>query len=205
MLSVTNLECVRGDRQLFAGLSFQLETGSLLYVRGANGSGKTTLLRAIAGLVLPEAGEIHWNGAETCKQRDEFNADVFYLGHHYGLKFELTPYENLRIFANLSGHVISEAQIEDALKRMGLARCIELPVKVLSQGQKRRVVLARLLLQPAKLWVLDEPFVALDVSAVSLLQEIIRDHVAGGGMVVLTTHQEVDMPRGHVQQIQLDA
>lgn len=203
MLNIANLECVRGDRQLFTDLSFALEPGSLLHVHGPNGSGKTTLLRAIAGLVLPEAGEIQWNGVATRKLGEDFNREVLYLGHHYGLKFELTGFENLRIFARLSGYNISERQVEVALKQVGLARCVELPVKVLSQGQKKRVALARLLLQPSKLWILDEPFVALDVAAVSLLLEQIQQHVADGGMVILTTHQEVDVEVGRLQHLHL--
>lgn len=203
MLNIANLECVRGDRQLFAELSFAMDEGSLLHVHGPNGSGKTTLLRAIAGLVLPEAGDIQWHGVSTRKLGEDFNRELLYLGHHYGLKFELSGYENLHIFARLSGFNITDRQVEVALKQMGLARCVELPVKVLSQGQKKRVALARLLLQPSKLWILDEPFVALDVAAVSMLLELIRQHVADGGMVILTTHQEVDVEVGKLQHLHL--
>ena len=203
LLEVQALECVRGDKQLFSELSFSLEAGSLLHVHGTNGSGKTTLLRAIAGLVLQEQGDICWNGVPTSKQKDEFNRELLYLGHHYGLKFELTGYENLKVFANLSGSDISEHEVEAALTRFGLAHCVELPVKVLSQGQKRRVALARLLLQRSKLWILDEPFVALDVAAVDLLLDVIKAHVAGGGMVILTTHQEVAIDAGQLQHLHL--
>jgi len=203
LLEVQALECVRGDKQLFSELSFSLEAGSLLHVHGPNGSGKTTLLRAIAGLVLQEQGEICWNGVPTAKQKDEFNREQLYLGHHYGLKFELTGYENLKVFANLSGSDISEHQVEAALTRFGLAHCVELPVKVLSQGQKRRVALARLLLQRSKLWILDEPFVALDVAAIDLLLDVINAHVADGGMVILTTHQEVVIGAGQLQHLHL--
>jgi len=203
LLEVQALACVRGDKQLFSELSFSLEAGSLLHVHGPNGSGKTTLLRAIAGLVLQEQGEIWWNGVPTAKQKDEFNREQLYLGHHYGLKFELTGYENLKVFANLSGSDISEHEVEAALTRFGLAHCVELPVKVLSQGQKRRVALARLLLQRSKLWILDEPFVALDVAAVDLLLEVIKAHVADGGMVILTTHQEVAIDAGQLQHLHL--
>lgn len=203
MLNIANLECVRGDRQLFSELSFAMDEGSLLHVHGPNGSGKTTLLRAIAGLVLPEDGEIQWNGVPTRKLGEDFNRELLYLGHHYGLKFELTGYENLRIFANLSGFDVSERQVEVALKTMGLAHCVELPVKVLSQGQKKRVALARLLLQPSRLWILDEPFVALDVTAVSMLLDMIENHVADKGMVILTTHQEVDVEVGKLQHLHL--
>lgn len=203
MLNITNLECVRGDRQLFAGLSFAMSEGSLLHLHGPNGAGKTTLLRAIAGLVLPESGEISWNGEPTRKLGEEFNRELIYLGHHYGLKFELSGYENLRVFANLSGFDVTERQVEEALQQVGLARCVELPVKVLSQGQKRRVALARLLLQPTKLWILDEPFTALDVKAVVMLKEMIQAHVAKGGMVLLTTHQHVDIEAGQIQHVHL--
>ncbi len=203
LLEIQALECVRGDKQLFSELSFSLEAGSLLHVHGPNGSGKTTLLRAIAGLVLQECGEIRWNGELVTQQQDEFNRELLYLGHHYGLKFELTGYENLKVFANLSGSEISEHEVEAALTRFGLAHCVELPVKVLSQGQKRRVALARLLLQPSKLWILDEPFVALDVAAVELLLEVIRAHVAAGGLVILTTHQEVAIEVGSLQHLHL--
>ncbi len=203
MLNIANLECVRGDRQLIADLSFSMGEGSLLHVHGANGSGKTTLLRAIAGLVLPEAGEIQWNGKSTRKLSEDFNRELLYLGHHYGLKFELTGYENLRVFAKLGGFDVSERQVEVALKTMGLERCVELPVKVLSQGQKKRVALARLMLQPSKLWILDEPFVALDVAAVSQLLDMIKQHVADKGMVILTTHQEVDVEVGELQHLHL--
>ncbi len=203
LLEIRELECVRGDKQLFKGLSFSLGAGSLLHVHGPNGSGKTTLLRAIAGLVLQESGEICWNGEQIGKQKDEFNRELLYLGHHYGLKFELTGYENLKVFANLSGSDISEHEVEAALMRFGLAHCVELPVKVLSQGQKRRVALARLLLQSSKLWILDEPFVALDAAAVELLLDVIKAHVAAGGMVILTTHQEVAVEVGALQHLHL--
>ena len=205
MLDITNLECVRGDRQLFAGLSFSMRVGSLLHLHGPNGAGKTTLLRAIAGLVLPESGEIRWQGELTRKLGEEFNRELLYLGHHYGLKFELSGYENLRVFANLSGFDVSERDVEEALQQVGLARCVELPVKALSQGQKRRVALARLLLHSPRFWILDEPFTALDVKAVTMLKEMIQAHVASGGMVMLTTHQQVDIEAGDIQHVHLGA
>ncbi len=203
MLDITNLECVRGDRQLFADLSFSMKAGSLLHLHGPNGAGKTTLLRAIAGLVLPESGDIRWNGELIRKLGEEFNRELLYLGHHYGLKFELSGYENLRVFANLSGFDVSEREVEEALRQVGLARCVELPVKALSQGQKRRVALARLLLHPPRFWILDEPFTALDVKAVTMLTEMIQTHVANGGMVMLTTHQHVEIEAGEIQHVHL--
>ena len=202
---MADLECVRGDRRLFAGLSFRVEPGSLLHVHGPNGSGKTTLLRAVSGLVLQEAGRILWKGEEIRRAGEDYHRELLYHGHAVGLKLELSGYQNLRIFGRLGGFGVTEAKVESAMKRLGLARCVDLPVKVLSQGQKKRVSLARLLLQPASLWVLDEPFTALDVAAVGLLQSLIQDHVAGGGMVIMTTHQEVDIPAQRIQHIHLDS
>ncbi len=203
MLSVVNLGCMRGDRRLFSGLSYEVALGSLLHVHGPNGSGKTTMLRALAGLVLPESGEIRWCGEDVRRTREAYFRDMIYFGHHYGLKFEMSGFENLKTFARLSGFGVSDADVERVMKRMGLARCVDLPVKVLSQGQKRRVSLARLLLQPARLWILDEPFTALDVGAVGLLQGMIEEHVAAGGVAILTTHQEVNIPADKIQHIHL--
>lgn len=203
MLKVANLECARGDRRLFTGLGFDLAGGTLLHVRGPNGAGKTTLLRTLCGLVEPEQGDITWGGESIRQLGGDYRRELIYLGHLNGIKYELTPLENLRVLGRLADAPVDEAALEQALKRMGLARCIDLPVKVLSQGQKRRVALARLLLQPAKLWVLDEPFTALDVTAVELLQDLIREHVARGGMVILTTHQDVALLAERVQTLHL--
>ena len=203
MLEIVDLACIRGDRLLFSDLNFSLAPGSLLYVKGQNGSGKTTLLRAICGLFLPEEGEIRWSGASISSLREEYCKEVVYLGHHNGIKYDLTGYENLCISTTLDGDDIDEEEILSALAKMGLAGFEELPTQVLSQGQKRRVALARLLINSSKLWVLDEPFTALDVAAVNLLQSVIAEHVAGGGMVILTTHQEVALTSDQVQTLQL--
>jgi len=205
MLEIVNLACSRGDRHLFTGLNFSLDTGSLLYVKGKNGSGKTTLLRTICGLFLQDEGEIRWNGENVRELSEEFTKEVVYLGHLNGIKSDLTGLENLQVSTVLDGDEVSEEQIWDALKRMGLAGFEDLPTKVLSQGQKRRVTLARLLLNDSKLWILDEPFTALDVAAVDLLQSVIAEHVENGGMVILTTHQEVALTSGQIQQLQLGA
>lgn len=205
MLEIVNLECRRGDRRLFSGLDFSLEAGTLMHLQGRNGSGKTTLQRAICGLLMPQEGEIRWNGENIRSLKEEFCKDVVYLGHLNGIKNDLTGLENLKVSATLDGDEIDEEQVWDALKKMGLAGFEDLPTKVLSQGQKKRVALARLLLSTAKLWVLDEPFVALDVAAVDLLQSLIAEHVAGGGMVVLTTHQEVALTSGQIKRIELGA
>ncbi len=203
MLEVVDLECTRGDRRLFSDLNFTLSLGTLLHLRGPNGSGKTTLQRAICGLLLPQEGEIRWNGESIRSLKEEYCKDVVYLGHLNGIKNDLTGLENLRISATLDGDSIDQDSLWNALKRMGLTGFEDLPTKVLSQGQKKRVALARLLLSSAKLWVLDEPFVGLDVQAVELLQSLIAEHVAGDGLVILTTHQEVALTSGRIQRLTL--
>lgn len=203
MLKIINLTCTRGDRSLFAGLNFDVKPGKLLHIRGQNGSGKTTLLRTLCGLFLQDTGEVQWGGKNIRSLQEEYRKQLLYLGHHNAIKDELTGLENLHIQAQLSGEKFSEKQCWQALEKIGLRGYEDLPTKVLSQGQKRRVALSRLLLSKAKLWILDEPFTALDISAVDLLQSIIRTHVENNGIVLLTTHQEVSLTSGQSQQLQL--
>jgi len=203
LLQVRGLECRRGDRRLFHDLDLELGAGELLYVRGANGSGKTTLLRTLCGLILPTQGEISWRGHAIRSLRDHYTADLLYLGHKNGVKDDLTAVENLRVLAVMDGHGIAEREAWEALGRIGLRGHEDLPVRVLSQGQRRRVALARLLVTRAPLWILDEPFTALDVAAVGLLQEVVRDHLGQGGMVILTTHQEVPLTSASVRSLSL--
>jgi len=189
MLEVSNLGCARGDHRLFAGLGFSLSPGELMQVQGANGSGKTSLLRTLCGFMMPEAGEIRWRGKDIRELGGEYFAKLVYLGHHNAIKDELSALENLRINAGLAGVEVDDKQALAALRRMGLRGKELLPVKVLSQGQRRRVALARLLVAEAPLWVLDEPLAALDVGAVDLMQELIAEHLSNAGMVIFTTHQ----------------
>jgi len=203
MLEVVDLECVRGDRRLFTNLSFSLSKGELLYLYGHNGSGKTTLMRAVCGLLHPTEGEIRWDGEPIRELSEEYTREVLYIGHKNGIKDDLTALENLRILSTLDGVHMTEEQAWDALERIGLRGFEDLPTTVLSQGQKRRVALARLLAHQAKLWILDEPFTALDKAAVELLQQVIREHLDRGGMAFLTTHQEVKLTEGQVKQLQL--
>lgn len=203
MLAVSGLAVERGDRMLFRDLAFELSGGELWHLHGHNGSGKTTLLRMLCGLILPTEGEIRWGGENIRELGEEFTANVVYIGHKNGIKGDLTGVENLRISSTLDGFPISDETAWEALERIGLRGHEDLPTKVLSQGQQRRVALARLLVNDAKLWVLDEPFVALDKAAVGLLQAVIRAHVARDGMVILTTHQEVSLTQGAVRQLQL--
>jgi heme exporter protein A len=205
MLQANSLAAVRGDRRLFAGLDFVLGAGELLYVNGPNGSGKTTLLRMICGLVAPAEGAISWNGEDIRSVGDAYRAEVVYLGHLNGVKDELNGLENLRVNCRLAGHDPSATELVRALGEMGLGGLETLPTKVLSQGQKRRVSLARLLLTRAHLWILDEPYTALDSAAVALLQAVIRNHLARGGLVILTTHQQVAIDTGSVKQLRLGA
>ena len=188
---------------LFSDLSFSLSSGELIHLKGKNGSGKTTLLRSLCGLFLPDSGEIQWDGNSIRALGEDYCRDVVYLGHHNGIKDDLTALENLKVSAVLDDDNVSEDQIWAALKKIGLAGFEDLPTRVLSQGQKRRVALARLLLTTSRLWILDEPFTALDASAIELLQSIIADHVSTGGMVIVTTHQEVALTTGEIRQLQL--
>lgn len=205
MLEVRNLECVRGDHRLFTGLNFELRGGELLRLRGSNGSGKTSLLRIVCGLLEPADGEVLWQGKNILAQRDEFNGALLYLGHLNGVKAELTGFENLRISNALQGKSVMDDQIYDALEQIGLGGREDLPTQVLSQGQKRRVALARLLLSDTELWVLDEPFTALDVGAVDMLGKLIESHLQKGRMVMYTTHQEVAMRAGALREVSLDS
>ena len=203
MLEAKQLECVRGDRRLFHDLSLRLTAGELLHIHGHNGSGKSTLLRALCGLYLPTQGEVSWNGSAITTLREEFSKEVLYIGHKAGIKDDLTALENLRIASTLDGESLSEEQAWQALEQMGLRGFEDLPSKHLSQGQKRRVALARLLVSKASLWVLDEPFSALDSSAIAALQAVISSHLSAAGMVILTTHQEVALTQGEVKQLRL--
>ena len=202
-LAVDSLSCVRGDRVLFRGLNFTLGDGELLHLKGHNGSGKTTLLRALAGLLMPEAGEIRWQGRNIRALREEYTRHLLYLGHMNGIKGDLTAAENLRIAATLDGFALSEKRAWELLAEIGLRGYEDLPSKHLSQGQKRRVALARLLANAARIWILDEPFTALDVAAVERLQDVIRRHIGDGGMAIITTHQEVAMLAEHTRTIEL--
>lgn len=193
MLEIRNLACTRGDHLLFTDLNFTLHAGEILQVQGVNGSGKTTLLRTLCGLVTPTAGQIHWHGKNIHELDEEYHAEMIYLGHLNAIKDELNALENLHINAGLAGCQVDHEQILAALQRMGLRGRETLPVKALSQGQCRRVALARLLIGHFPLWILDEPLTALDVDAVELMQNLIGEHLANKGMVIYTTHQALEV------------
>ncbi|MBI5751165.1 MAG: cytochrome c biogenesis heme-transporting ATPase CcmA [Hydrogenophilales bacterium] len=202
MLEAAHLTCQRGERTLFTNLSFTLGAGELLQVAGPNGSGKTSLLKLLCGLSHSVAGEIRWQGKPA--HGEDFRRQLFYLGHQHAVKEELSALENLHISTDLAGEPLTDEEALDALDRMGLAGREHLPAKVLSQGQKRRVALARLLVSKAPLWILDEPLTALDVGAVDLIQSRLAEHLAHQGLVVLTTHQALHVPGVTPRRIELE-
>jgi heme exporter protein A len=203
MLSAHGLTCVRGDRPLFTGVDLAVGAGEWLHVRGTNGSGKTSLLRLLAGLSPPEAGEVRWQGEPIAPNAQDYRRALLFLGHHAAVKDELTGAENLRLAAQLDDVEAAPAEVLQALHRFGLKGREDLPVRFLSAGQKRRVLLARLMIRKAKLWVLDEPFTALDGRAVEMLGALVGEHLAGGGMAVITSHQPVPLAGGKVLELGL--
>lgn len=191
MLEVESLACLKGDRLLFRDLALRLQAGELVRIAGPNGVGKTSLLRLVTGLALPEAGEIRWRGESIRREREAFHRELLYLGHAPAINDLLSPLENLRFACAAAGDDVDAETCMQALVRIGLENQLDLPARVLSQGQRRRVSLARLFLSGQRaLWVLDEPFTALDVKAVADLAQALSDHCAAGGMVMLTTHQD---------------
>ena len=200
MLEVNDLSCHRGDRLLFSGLSFRLSPGALMHVRGENGCGKTTLLRTLCGLTQSTAGEIRWQGQSIRDQFDQFRQQLSYVGHTNAIHGDLTSMENLQFAACWAGEGRSDAR--SILSGFGLRRVAGLSSKLLSQGQKRRVALARLS-SIRTLWILDEPFAALDTRAIDQLRVVLSQHLDRGGMCLLTSHQEVAITGRQVHTLDL--
>jgi heme exporter protein A len=188
MLEAAGLECERGTRTLFRGVSLAVTAGELLRVAGANGSGKTSLLRILCGLASPSAGVVRWKGQPIAALKEEYARELVYIGHAPAVKDDLTPHENLAIACRLAGRPAGAEALRAALAQLGVP---ELPVRKLSQGQRRRAALARLWVSAAPLWLLDEPYAALDADGMEALNGRIGSHAAAGGAVIYTTHQEV--------------
>ena len=203
MLEVSKLGCVRGDRRLFSGLDLSVSPGTFVQLTGPNGSGKTSLLRILCRLLAPAEGEIKWAGANIHSLGEEYFTSVTYLGHRHGVKDELSGVENLRISNALNGVEITKERARSVLSEMGLAGRELLPARLLSEGQRRRVALARLIVCNTKLWLLDEVMTSLDKGAVALVRSLIEKHLAAGGMAIIATHQELQVTAGLTKRLEL--
>jgi heme exporter protein A len=203
-LQAIKLACNRGERQLFSDVNFQLMAGDALCVNGSNGSGKTSLLRMLCGLSLPAQGELKWNEKNIHHEREYFAKNLMYLGHANGIKEDLLAWENVRITSALNGQTISREQAYMALDQLGLEREADLPTSALSQGQRKRVALTRLSFSKhMPLWILDEPFTALDQNSVQHLCDSLAMHLDSGGILVYTTHQAIELRARCLQTLDL--
>lgn len=204
VLELQELACERGGRPLFKGLCAQVQPGQLLRVQGANGAGKTSLLRMLCGLLEPSGGQVLWQGEPVSRARQALGHHRVYIGHAAGLKDDLSPLENLLVACTLGATPVGESAARCSLAMAGLRGHENTQVRRLSQGQRRRSVLARLALPPAPLlWVLDEPFNALDADAVVWLSGLIRQHLQHKGLVVLTSHQDIEIDAESQQVLSL--
>ncbi|SEG34400.1 cytochrome c biogenesis heme-transporting ATPase CcmA [Vibrio hangzhouensis] len=203
MLEVTKLSAIRDERVLFENLSFSLQLGDLVQIEGRNGTGKTTLMRIVAGLGDKEEGDIKWNGEKIESNREEYHQSLLFLGHQTGVKRDLTAFENLKFYQSIHAPDTSEEQIFTALTQVGLAGREDVPVAQLSAGQQRRVALARLWLSEQPLWILDEPLTAIDKQGVKVLENLFLSHAEKGGIVLLTTHQDMFSDNPKLKKIKL--
>ncbi len=204
MLEGIGLACTRGQRRLFGNLNFSVAPGEALWVSGPNGSGKTSLLRILCTLLPPDEGELRWRGEAVRELGESYRAELAYLGHAAAVKDDLSGMENLRFMLAQHGRRVDEPALVEALGRFGLAGRQELPARVLSQGQRRRVSLARLLFcSDRPLWILDEPLTALDSQAIEMVRALVAQHLARDGVVVLTSHQDVDLTGLKVRQLRM--
>ena len=201
VLEAHGLCCVRGERELFSDLNLRISAGNCLHVRGENGVGKTSLLRLLTGLSKPESGEVLWGNQSIALDPIAYHRELLFLGHRDALKEDLTALENIQMYAALDDVALPQEKALAALWRFGLRGRENLPVNCLSAGQKRRVLMARMLTRQAKLWILDEPFNALDTQAIQEMQNLIVEHLSVDGLVVLTSHQEVSIPNVQVLEL----
>lgn len=202
LFSAHQISCIRSDRVLFEQLDFAIDAGQLWQIAGRNGAGKSSLLRILAGLTEPAEGELRYQGQPLSAHRDEFAANLCYIGHLSGVQPQLTALENLAFWR--ACYALKPADDWALLAQLGLAGLEDIPCQNLSAGQHRRVSLARLWLTSARLWILDEPFTALDVSAIAQLRQRLTEHCQQGGAIILTTHQALELESVPVQQLTLE-
>ncbi|MBT3196687.1 MAG: cytochrome c biogenesis heme-transporting ATPase CcmA [Gammaproteobacteria bacterium] len=202
-LVTVDLECIRGNRLLFSHLNLEIGAGKILQIEGRNGCGKTSLLRLLCGIMLPSEGQILWRGTDINEDRAEFYAESAYLGHHNGTKGELSALENLQ-FAQALSTPKEGSDLYEILARLSLAGFEDIPCRHLSAGQNRRVALARLLATDATIWVLDEPFTALDRKGIAEIETIFEEHVTQGGTIILTTHHPLKVNEPYYRSLNLE-
>lgn len=190
------------DKLIINGMSFSVKSGEMLFIEGSNGSGKTTLLRILSGLMQADDGQITWNGKSIEEDRIEFNQQLTYLGHSTGVKAELSTLENINFFSALSG-LPQKENSQTAIEWVGLKGYENSPGRHLSYGQQRRIALTRLLMEPSQLWILDEPFAGLDKKMISALEARFKEHVQNGGILVLTSHQHIELDQVNTTRLQL--
>jgi heme exporter protein A len=192
-LCVEGVHVWRGDRHVLQGVSEQVRPYELLHILGPNGAGKTTLLRVVSGLLRPEQGSVTWLGQSITSSRVEYQAVLAYASHEPALKSDLTAFENLRFSVGLKRRVTAQ-ELHAALDRTGVAACADLPARVLSAGQRRRVAMARVLAMRATVWLLDEPYTNLDALGTKLMSGLLQAHVAEGGLALVVAHHELELP-----------
>jgi len=202
LLRANQLTCIRDDRILFDQLSFDLSPGSLLQIEGANGTGKTSLLRILAGLTFPYEGDVQYNALPIMQCRDDYYQDLTFIGHLAGVKGELSTLENLSFNLAIQGD--RTANIEQAIEQVSLTGFEEASASHLSAGQNRRIALARLWQSTSKIWILDEPFTAIDKAGVAKLESLFLEHIQNGGAIIFTSHQELQIAQQHLTRINLE-
>ena len=203
LLHIKSVTCIKQDRCLFADLNFSLNSGQIMQLAGPNGAGKTSLLRIIAGFSVPDEGAVLFQEQPISKYYEEYTRELLFIGHKTGVNIQLSAVENVRHWLQINGY-INQPDLYPILAQLGLVGLEDVPVRMLSAGQQRRVALVRLWLSDAKLWVLDEPFTALDKSGVAFLQQRFTEHLQSGGAILLTTHQDLTTHFSNLQTVTLE-